>query len=137
MKTKTQEIFELNSCPFRNPFQGQDTKITFVCSIGLLRSPTAARIASEYDINARSAGSDLKRALVPLSLNLVMWSDYVIFMKRENYDDYIKEANDLTRQALTYKVRTWSIDDDYEYMQPELVREIKANLETFIEKELE
>ena len=53
--TMTQMIFNSKS-PYDNPYQGSDTKVLFVCSAGILRSATAARIyAKKY--NTRAAGS--------------------------------------------------------------------------------
>ena len=71
-KTLTEAMFE-TSCPYNNPYQGKDKRVLFVCSAGLLRSATAARIyASKY--NTRAAGS-ANYALVPVSDELIAWAD--------------------------------------------------------------
>lgn len=42
---KTQQIFNLTA-PYDNPYQSNRTRILFVCSAGLLRSPTGAAVGS-------------------------------------------------------------------------------------------
>ena len=128
--TKTEDIFKTNDCPYQNRYQGTEPRVTFVCSAGLLRSPTAARIASEYGINARSAGSEPHLALVPLSANLIRWSHLVVFINKDNYDSFCYYADDLTLERLEGKVRIWEIEDDYEYMNKELVEKIRDNLKS-------
>lgn len=41
--------------------------------------------AGEFGWNTRACGSDLKCALIPLSVNLIAWADDIVFMSRENY----------------------------------------------------
>jgi predicted protein tyrosine phosphatase len=79
----TQKIF-LQSTPFNNQYQGPEKRLLFVCSVGMLRSPTFADVATKLGFNARSCGTS-KEALIPLSVNLILWADKIIFMNRENY----------------------------------------------------
>lgn len=78
------DLIKLNSCPFKNEAQGRYLRVLFVCSVGLLRSPTAAKVAGEFNINARAAGSLPYLALIPVSANLVTWAEVLVFM---NYDN--------------------------------------------------
>lgn len=129
----TDKIFKLDF-PYNNPYQGMHQKLLFCCSVGLLRSPTAAVIATEYGYNTRSCGTSSK-ALIPLSANLIVWADKIVFINQENYDKAIKTFNlDVHEAYLDYQYELeqksiiWNIEDDYEYMHPDLVLEIHRHL---------
>lgn len=127
---KTEEIFSTNGCPFDNHSQGRDLRVVFVCSAGLLRSPTAARIAGEYGINARSAGSHLHLALIPLTANLIKWAHQVVFMNSSNEDEVLRKINDENLLTdLKEKSIVWNIEDYYNYMDESLVWKIERELE--------
>src|SRR3990172_8814218 len=66
-----------------NPYQGSDKKVLFVCSMGILRSATGARLyASRY--NTRSAGT-YSDALIPVTPILLVWADEIVFVNHSNY----------------------------------------------------
>ena len=127
----TDKIFKLEF-PYSNPYQGMQRKLLFCCSVGLLRSPTAAVIATEYGYNTRSCGSDSK-ALIPLSANLIIWSDNIVFINKQNYDKAI-QTFDLEDHYVNFKYEiehraiVWNIEDEYEYMNPELVLKVRKLL---------
>jgi len=113
MKTFTDIMFEATA-PYDNPFQGKDKRVLFVCSAGILRSATAARIyAKKY--NTRCAGS-APYALVPLSANLLAWAQEVVFVNKENYEDACKDWE------FTQDVTILDIPDQYPHMHPELIK---------------
>lgn len=127
-KTKTQMIFECKS-PYNNPCQGQDKRILFVCSAGILRSATAARIyAQKY--NTRAAGSK-NYALIPVTEELVMWADDIVFVNEENRWDVSKrfDLDDLAKNGTVIKVL--NIPDNYDHMHPELIQHLKEQYEDF------
>jgi len=124
--TMTQMIFNSKS-PYDNPYQGKDKKVLFVCSAGILRSATAARIyAKKY--NTRAAGS-ASYALIPVSHELLLWADEVVFVNRENflatkinYDlDEIKNRGTI--------ITVLDIPDDYEHMDPDLIKHFEKQYE--------
>lgn len=83
--TLTAKIFESNA-PYDNPYQSNRPRWLFVCSVGLLRSPTAAHVAScDFNANARSCGSSVNYALIPISVNLILWAEKIFFINKENY----------------------------------------------------
>ena len=84
----TAEIFNLD-CPFDNQYQGHYTRLLFVCSAGMLRSPTMAEQAIKMGYNARSCGS-ADYALIPISVNLVHWAKKIFFVEEVNF----LESND-------------------------------------------
>lgn len=141
------ELIELNSCPFKNEAQGRYLRVLFVCSAGLLRSPTAAKVAGEFNINARAAGSLPYLALIPVSANLVVWADKLVFVNKENFDqtlEIFKEQPDFI-EAIKNKAIIWNIEDYYDYnsrmLQTVLRDKIREELlpvsyETRIERDL-
>jgi len=121
--TKNHAIFQL-SAPYANPYQGRMDKWLFVCSAGLLRSPTGAAMAVQKGFNARSCGSHTEYALIPVSANLIYWADKICFVSKKNYDRVCKVFDcdqDVLDEIETKKV-VLDIRDEYEYMQPELVQ---------------
>lgn len=128
MKTKTEEIFDL-SCPYANEFQGKSARYLFVCSAGLLRSPTAAAVATSLGYNARSCGSE-DYALIPLSLNLISWADKIFFVNEFNYimalDTFKKDY--LAIMELKNKAVVWDIEDIYNYGDFTLKEKLKELL---------
>ena len=118
MQTRTQDIFEL-TCPFDNPYQGIASRYLFVCSAGLLRSPTAADVAATLGYNARSCGS-AEYALVPISVNLVHWANKIFFMEENNYHQALKSffGDVETCSMLEHKAVVWEIEDYYNRNDP-------------------
>lgn len=141
------DLIKLNSCPFKNEAQGRYLRVLFVCSAGLLRSPTAAKIAGEFNINARAAGSLPYLALIPVSANLVVWAEKLVFMNRENFEqtlEIFKDEPDFV-EAVNNKSVVWNIEDYYDYNDKMLqsvlrdnIREelLPVNYETRIERDL-
>lgn len=121
VKTYTEEIYEL-TCPFSNEYQGIRSRYLFVCSAGMLRSPTGAAVATKLGYNARSCGS-ANYALIPLSCNLVHWADKIFFVQEENYlqalDAFFGDME--TQNLIRNKAKVLDIEDQFEYMHPELV----------------
>lgn len=104
-----------------NPYQGQDKRVLFVCSAGILRSATAARIyAKKY--NTRCCGSE-DYALIPLSPLLIKWADEIVFVNQENYDNYVKRNPEAFNGAETIKIL--NIPDFFQHMAPELIEQFR------------
>ena len=111
----------------RNPYQGTDKKVVFVCSMGILRSATAARLyAKKY--NTRSAGTG-REALVPLTPLLVEWADELVFVNQENYQIYMKHMD--LETGYEPNIRVLDIPDEYEHMHPRLVDAFREQYEDF------
>ena len=113
--TKTQQIFSDN-CPFDNSSQTKAKRLLFVCSVGMLRSPTAQMVASSQGYNARACGSAVNIALIPLSCNLINWADHIIFMNVENALQAHKEFEAVGyKQDILKKQIVWNISDIYDW----------------------
>lgn len=127
--TKNNAIFQ-TSAPYANEYQGQAPRWLFVCSAGLLRSPTGAALATQRGINARSCGSNFNYALIPCSANLINWAQKIIFVNGENLwqlEDNFLGHKDLLDQ-IERKQIVLNIPDNFEYMDPELVQMFETEL---------
>lgn len=97
----------------------------FICSQNRLRSPTAEQIFStwpEVETDSAGLGND---ATVPLSSEQIAWANIIFVMEKAHRN----RLSTRFRQFLNGKrVICLDIPDDYEYMQPELIRllEVKA-----------
>ena len=127
--TKNAAIFETNA-PYSNPYQGSSDRWLFVCSAGLLRSPTGAALAVQKGINARSCGSNFNYALIPCSANLINWADKIVFVNAENLwqleDNFL--GHDFLLNQIEQKKIVLNIPDNFEYMDPELVKMYEEEL---------
>lgn len=109
----------------RNPYQGNDKRVVFVCSMGILRSATAARLYA-HKHNTRAAGTD-NDALVQLSPTLIAWADEIVFVNDHNYQKFINSIDDEVLADL--RIRVLDIPDVYEHMHPEMVEEFRKQYE--------
>lgn len=104
-------------------------KLLFVCSRNYCRSLTAERLfdgVPEYE--ARSAGTQ-PGARVGLTAGLIGWADVIFFMERS----HLNRAGARFAEELQDKVtHVLHIPDDFEYMQPDLIHELRARLEDFV-----
>lgn len=101
-----------------NPYQGKDKKVLFVCSMGILRSATGARLyARKY--NTRSAGTyaDALIRVTPLLLN---WADEIVFVNRDNFES-VSAVKSYVAEMAGKSVKVLDIPDQYEHMHPALI----------------
>lgn len=127
--TKNKAIFE-TTAPFNHEAQGKYPRWLFVCSAGILRSPTGAAVAIKHGINARSAGSATHYALIPLSANLIEWAHRIIFVNDENYRQalYTFEKDFLLEKQIKNKATVLNIPDIYDYNEDLLVEDFEQQL---------
>ena len=111
----------------KNPYQGTDKKVLFVCSAGILRSATAARLYA-HKYNTRCAGTGLDYALVPLSKVLMDWADEIVFVHPVNYD---RAKWNFDLEPYRDQIKILEIDDCHEHMAPALVEQFKKQYEDF------
>lgn len=122
MQTLSEQIKNCRAGVIANPYQGQDKKVLFVCSMGILRSATASRMYA-HKYNTRSAGT-WDEALIPLTQLLIDWADEVVFVNEHNYLQAVKKFD------LAYTgVKVLNIPDDYEHMHPELIKAFEEQYE--------
>lgn len=128
--TNTEKIFQL-TCPYTdNPYQGNNKRVVFVCSAGLLRSATAAAyFSATRNWNTRAAGSE-HYALIPLSANLIQWAQSIVFMKKDNYN-WTREQwkdNPSVLRILEEKSVVLSINDIFSYNEEALKVELEKQI---------
>ncbi|CAN7290129.1 low molecular weight protein tyrosine phosphatase family protein [Pseudoduganella sp. LjRoot289] len=97
----------------------------FICSQNRLRSPTAEQVFALWqDVETDSAGLG-GDAAVPLSSEQIAWSNIIFVMEKAHRN----RLSEKFRAHLNRKrVICLDIPDDYDYMQPELIKllEMKA-----------
>jgi predicted protein tyrosine phosphatase len=115
--TKTDSIFN-TTAPYDNYAQTRAARLLFVCSAGMLRSPTAANAATAQGYNARSCGTH-KCALIPLSANLILWAQTIFFVNQENFGaalvTFDKDKYPELHSMLIEKSIVWNIEDQYNW----------------------
>ena len=118
--SNTAKIFSTN-CPYQNASQTNAPRILFVCSVGMLRSPTAQMVATGMGYNARACGSAVDIALIPLSCNLINWADKIVFMNRENLSESIECFRPVGYEDdILSKSTVWNIPDHYNWGEQQL-----------------
>lgn len=97
----------------------------FVCSQNKLRSPTAEHIFAEVPGIATASAGTNNDAENPLTDELVDWADLIFVMERQHRSKLQKKH----RAALKDKrVVVLDIPDEYEFMEPALVRILRAKM---------
>lgn len=103
--------------------------ILFVCSRNKWRSVTAEKIYQNHPVyQAKSAGT-ASVARVKINLKHIEWAD-LIFVMEKKHQQIIKEK--FAQSLLNKKIITLHIPDEYQYMDEELINEIKTKVSTYI-----
>jgi predicted protein tyrosine phosphatase len=102
----------------------------FVCSRNKWRSPTAEAVYKNHNgINVKSAGTE-PTARIKLNSGIIEWADIIFVMEKKHKQRMCENFADATNDK---KIIILDIPDDYQYMDPELIEEIKSKVETYIE----
>ena len=100
-------------------------RVLFVCSQNKLRSPTAEQVfASWPGIEVSSAGLN-HDAVEPLTSEMVGEADLIFVMEKAHRSRLSKRFKADLNQA---RVVCLDIPDDYEFMDPELVKLLQARV---------
>lgn len=101
----------------------------FICSQNKLRSPTAEQVFSCWPgVEADSAGLN-NDAETPLSPEQIDWATVIFVMEKTHRN----KLNSRFRRHLNGKrIVCLDIPDDYDFMQPELVRLLEAKAGRFL-----
>jgi predicted protein tyrosine phosphatase len=104
-------------------------RILFVCSQNRRRSPTAEQVFAEWPgVECASAGVH-GSADVPLSGELIEWADIIFVMERVHKT---KMAARFKAHLNGKRVICLGIPDDYQFMQPSLVRLLETKVGPFL-----
>ena len=105
-------------------------RILFVCSENRLRSPTAAAVFSEYDgVEAISAGTN-SDCETPISGDLIEWADAILVMEKSHRNKVAKKFRALLKDK---KLAVLDIPDDFDYMDPMLVRILRNRVPQYVQ----
>lgn len=98
-------------------------KILFVCSRNRRRSLTAEHIfAGQPGIEVRSAGTQ-PQARVVVTQGILRWADLIFVMEKSHLRRLQLRFPELLQER---PVITLHIEDRYDFMQPELMDELRA-----------
>jgi predicted protein tyrosine phosphatase len=104
-------------------------RVLFVCSQNRLRSPTAEQIFStREDLEVSSAGTN-NDAENPLTPELVSWADIIFVMEKSHRNKLMRKYR---AQAKNARVICLDIPDDYEFMDPTLVRLLETRVSRYL-----
>ncbi|PQV63860.1 putative protein tyrosine phosphatase [Abditibacterium utsteinense] len=105
-------------------------KWLFVCSRNKRRSLTAEKMLEKVDgLEVRSAGTQ-PGARVALSAGLIGWADLIFWMEKS----HLNRARQRFPEEIDQRENVvLGIPDDFEFGQIELIEELRAKLEPFIE----
>ena len=119
-----------------NRFQqlNQFTRVLCVCSAGLLRSPTIARVLQkDYDnVNVRAAGTSSEYALVPVDKVLVSWADIVICAENWHADQLDSQFGNIVAESKIPLIAL-NIPDEFSFADPELEKIIRQRLANLVD----
>lgn len=103
--------------------------VLFVCSRNKLRSPTAEDVFAAWPgIEVASAGLS-NDAAVPVTIELVRWAHIIFVMEKAHRQ---KLAARFRAHVLGKRVICLDIADDYTFMDPELIKILKARVPKFL-----
>lgn len=105
------------------------TKLLFICSRNQWRSPTAEQIWKNHPyLDVKSAGTSPK-AKKTVNTNDIKWAD-VIFVMEKKHKNRIKAT--FPRLTEHKKIHILEIEDDYKYMDNELIQILKDSVGSYI-----
>jgi predicted protein tyrosine phosphatase len=105
------------------------TNVLFVCSANQLRSPTAEQVFSTWPgVETDSAGLS-HGAKTLLSSEQIEWADIIFVMEKTHRS---KLARNFRRHLNDKRVICLDIPDDYEFMDPTLVRILETKAGRFL-----
>ena len=105
-------------------------KLLFICSRNKSRSLTAERLLDGHALyQARSAGTQPGARIVVTEGHLG-WADIIFCMEKSHLNRVRQKFPEAMRNK---RVICLHIPDDYDFMQPELVDELRAKLAPYID----
>jgi len=97
--------------------------VLFICSQNRLRSPTAEQVFADWP-GLKTASAGLNRdAENPVTPELIAWAQLIFVMERAHRS---KLGGKFRRHLNGKRVVCLEIPDDYDYMDPGLIRLLKA-----------
>ena len=108
--------------------------ILFICTQNRLRSPTAEQVFAEWPgVETASAGLG-NDAEVPVSPELLAWADMIFVMEKAHRN---RLSAKFARHLNGKRVICLDILDDYDFMDPMLIRLLKQKVVRFLPANVE
>lgn len=105
--------------------------VLFICSQNRLRSPTAEQVFSGREgFEVASAGLN-PEAETPISSDLLEWADVIFVMERAHRNKLSKKFKAHLKDK---RVICLDIPDEFEFMDPALVRLLEAKAGPFFQR---
>lgn len=103
--------------------------VLFLCSANRLRSPTAEHVFANWpNIETDSAGLDASASIV-LSSEQLKWADIIFVMENRQRNRLSKKYK---KHLNGQRVITLGIPDNYEYMDPVLIKLLETKAGPFL-----
>jgi len=113
-------------------WKSESINVLFVCSMNKWRSPTAEKIYSNHPLLSARSGGTSSKARHHVSLNDLKWSDIVIVMESKHKQRLVADYP----EAMKFReVHVLEIEDNYKYMEPELIEELQASIDPILDLE--
>lgn len=104
-------------------------RLLFVCSQNKLRSPTAEAVfRGRAGLEVDSAGLN-HDAVVPLSVEQLEWADVVLVMETTHRNRLARRFKIHLKEK---RVAVLGIPDEYDFMDPELIRLLEARCRPYL-----
>jgi predicted protein tyrosine phosphatase len=105
-------------------------KLLFICSRNQLRSLTAERVYQGFPGYAVKSAGTSPTARIRVNEGHIGWADIIFVMEKK----HARMLREKFGEALDRKrVICLNIPDDYRYMEPALIDELKAKLNEYIQ----
>jgi len=107
------------------------TRALFICTHNRLRSPTAEQVFATWpgiETDSAGVGND---ADVPLAPEQLAWAEIVFVMEKAHRN---RLSAKFRRHLNGKRIVCLDIPDDYDYMQPELVRLLEKKVAPFLRR---
>ncbi len=104
-------------------------KVLFVCSRNKWRSKTAETIFKKNPVySVKSAGTE-PSARIKISAKLIEWADLIFVMEKKHKKRLIEDFPNLCNSK---QIIVLDIPDEYQYMDIELIENIKASVSPYL-----
>lgn len=103
--------------------------ILFICSRNIWRSPTAETVyKNRQDHKIRSAGTE-PSARNRVSSKDILWADIIFTMEKKHKQRLVEK---FPEQMANKGVIVLNIEDEYKYMDSELIEMIKVSVDPYL-----
>jgi predicted protein tyrosine phosphatase len=106
-------------------------RVLFICSQNRLRSPTAEHVFSNragFEVASAGVSPDAETTVSP---ELLEWADVIFVMERAHRNKLSREFGALLHSK---RIICLDIPDEFEYMDPALVRLLEAKAGPFFQR---